>query len=545
MDDAEKQQITWPFQHNDSHCERYRLEGLWRDQTIALQLERLLRDKPDAIAIEDGDNRISFGQLDVEARRLAAHLEGWGVRKGDVISFQLPNWYEVAVIDLAATLLGAVSNPIVPIYREKEVQYILADARSKVVFIPERFQRFDYGQMMARMRPGLRFLEKVVSVRGKGGDASLAELLSDGSSYSRAAQLHPDAPKLLMYTSGTTGRPKGVVHSSNTLDAELGSAVRYLSMSDEDVSIMPSPVTHITGYLYGILFPFAYGVKSVLMDRWNAADAAELIQKHGATFTIGATPFLQELVQEVEKTGASLATFRFFGCGGAPVPPELVHRAYKALPNTVVCRVYGSTEAPTVSFGVASRDEEALAASTDGKIVGHDVRIVDDVGDPVPDGVEGEITTRGPELMLGYLAIEDNNEAFDALGYFRTGDIGFRTPEDCIVISGRRKDLIIRGGENISAKEIEDALFEYPGMLEVAVVAMPHPRMGETACAYVRVKPGTSIDVEAVSSFLSAYGLAKQKHPERIEIVDELPRTASGKVQKFLLRESIKRKISR
>ena len=533
----------WPSQHEQVDSKRYRTEGDWRDRTVVDGLNELLRSRPEDICITDDRNRVSYRQLDFEARRLAAHFEQWGLCKGDVISFQLPNWYEVAVINTAAALVGAVCNPIVPIYRQQEVQYILNDAATRVMFVPETYRKFDYAAMIKSMRSGLPSLERVITVRGGGGDLSFSELVADGTTYTGKARINPDDPKLLMYTSGTTGRPKGVVHSSNTLDAELGSVVNFWSLSSRDVCLMPSPVTHITGYLYGIEFPFVYGIMAVLMEQRDPVLAVEIIQEQRATFTVGATPFLQELVDVVENHGKALDSFRFFGCGGASVPPELVHRAFRVLPNTVVCRIYGSTEAPTVSLGVASRDAENLAADTDGRIVGHEVRILGDKGESLPDGIEGEIATRGPEVMLGYLNADDTTKAFSGDGFFHTGDIGYRTPDSHIVITGRRKDLIIRGGENLSVREIEDALFEYPGVQEVAVVPMPHERLGETACAYVRVDPGVEIDVALAAAFLCERGLAKQKYPERIEIVDDLPRTASGKIQKYRLRDDIKRRL--
>ncbi|MCC5859621.1 MAG: AMP-binding protein [Ectothiorhodospiraceae bacterium] len=531
----------WPFQHGDEACRRYRAEGLWRDHLVTDYLAGMATTAPDRTCCIDNTHVMTYGAVHRQAHALARALQDRGLRKGDVISYQLPNWHEVLVIDMAAALLGLISNPIVPIYREREVRYILADAGSRVMFVPQTFRGFDYTGMMKRMQSDLPLLDHVVQVRGDDdGVLRYEHLVEAEGTVADEATVGADDPRLLMYTSGTTGRPKGVVHSQNTLDAELGNVLRYWGLNDSDVCFMPSPVTHITGYLYGIMFPFAYGVVSVLMEQWDADQALEMIDRNGCTFTVGATPFLQELVMAVQRAERIPETLRYFACGGAPVPPELIHRAYRAMPRTVVCRVYGSTEAPTVSLGVNRREDEELAATTDGRVVGHEVRIVDEHDRDVPPGDEGEIRTRGAEMMLGYLSPEDTAAALDAQGFFRTGDLGSCSPEGYLTISGRKKDLIIRGGENLSAKEIEDAIYEYPGVREVAVVAMPHPRLGETSCAFICVEPDVRIDVHLLGEFLLDYGLARQKHPERVEIVETLPRTASGKVQKFLLRERLR-----
>jgi acyl-CoA synthetase (AMP-forming)/AMP-acid ligase II len=304
---------------------------------------------------------------------------------------------------------------------------------------------------------------------------------------------------------------------------------------------MPSPVTHITGYLYALEIAFAAGLQVVFMERWDADTAVALINRHGVTFSVGATPFLKELVAAAEARGDALPSLRLFMSGGAPVPPEVIHRANQSLAGCSAFRVYGSTEAPTVTLGIRGPDEAELGATTDGRIVNHDVRLRDPGSGRVvvADGEEGEITTRGPEMMVGYTTPEQTAEAFDADGYFATGDLGYRVHGEFLTVSGRRKDLIIRGGENISPKEIEDVLHRHPAIREVAVVAMPHPRLGEGVCAFVITEPGQTVDVPALADYLGGAGLAKQKCPERVVVVDDLPRTASGKVQKNVLRDRI------
>jgi cyclohexanecarboxylate-CoA ligase len=528
--------------HSADAAARYRADGSWTDRVLADQLKQQQAiDSSRVVAIGEHD-RMTVGELADRARRLTGWLAQVGVEPADVVSFILPNWTEAIVVDTAICLRGAVSNPIVPIYRDAEVQFILADAKAKVVFVPSVFRNFDYVGMLERIKPKLPNLRHVVIVRGD-GPLCYPDILDGHSSAAGPVPSSADDPRLLLYTSGTTGRAKGVIHSYNTLNCELANVARTWEIARGETLLMPSPVTHITGYLYGICLPLTHGTSSLLMQRWDAEQALGLIEDHGAVGTVAATPFLKELASAAGGRGKKLPSLRFFACGGAPVPPEVIHSATATFENCTVFRVYGSSEAPTVTLGTMVRGSD-VAAETEGYIVGHQVKIVDDDGNVVPAGQEGEILTRGPELMLGYLREQDNDAVFDAEGFFRTGDLGRMRPDGALVITGRKKDLIIRGGENLSAKEIEDILHEHPEVQEVAVVAMPHPRLGETVCAFVVPKPEKMPRLAGLVDFLALRGLARQKFPEHLEVVDALPRTASGKVQKFILREEIARKLS-
>jgi len=537
----------WVTRLTDEDIARYSASGAWRNVTLADCAMRMAQHAPDRVAVVDGAQQVTYGQMLAHARKLAAGFAALGLEPGDVLSFQLPNWWETMAINLAACLRGLVVNPIVPIYREAEVRTILLDSRCKAFFIPRNFRGFDYLSMAQRLRPELPDLREIVLVRGEAdGCVSYEELA--GADHRPAAtypRTDPNAVKLVLYTSGTTGRAKGVLHSHNTIMSEIDAVIGFWAIHDHDVVLMPSPVTHITGYLYALEIAFAAGVKVVFMERWSAAQATELIAEHGVSFSVGATPFLKELVAEVEARGLALPSLRLFMSGGAPVPPEVIYRANRALPGCMAFRVYGSTEAPTVTLGIRSRGDAELGATTDGKIVNHEVRLVDvHTGAAVKQG-EGEICSRGPELMLGYTAWDQTREAFDADGYFHTGDLGYYVAGDYLCVSGRRKDLIIRGGENLSPKEIEDALHRHPAIKEVAIVAMPHERLGEGVCAFVIPNPPQRVDVATLAGFLEEAGLARQKFPERVELVGDLPRTASGKVQKNVLRERIAAMIER
>lgn len=533
----------WRTRLNEDMIARYTDNGNWRGITLAQSAEDRARDTPDQIAVINGDIEVNFAELYARAVRLATSLERRGLRAGDVISFQLPNWHECLVINLAASIKGYICNPIVPIYRDAEVGFILQDAGTKILFVPQTFRSIDYVAMVERLRPNLPELQDVVLVRSDWEDynsedyISYESLIAEDIEPDQRADIDPNAIKLLLYTSGTTGKPKGVLHSDNTLRAEIDAVTDFWALDPVDVMLMPSPVTHITGYLYALELPFATGVKAVLMDRWNANDAVGLIIKHDVTVSIGSTPFLIELVTAAEGQARTLSAMRLFGCGGAPVPPDVVLRARRILPNCTTFRIYGSSEAPTVSLGLRADDPVELGATTDGRIFNHEVLIVDAVtSEPLPLGCDGEVITRGPEVMLGYTDWEETIAAFDEQGFFHTGDLGFITNDMFITISGRKKDIIIRGGENLSAKEIEDVLHCHPAISEAAVVAAPHSRLGETPVVYVVLRDGMSLNHGEITAFLEEARLARQKFPEQLIVVQELPRTASGKVLKHILR---------
>ena len=515
----------------------------WANTTIAREAWRKAKADPDRVAIfiEDGPDA-TYGELAREARRLITAFQQLGLKQGDVVSFQLPNWREAVPLDIASAALGLVVNPIVPIYRGAELRYILKDARTRIFFIPERFRSIHYVDMVSALRPELPDLEHVVSVRAEEDYEGVVRYESlvecEPAELDTLPDVDPNLPKCRLYTSGTTGFPKAVLHSHNTLNYVQQCSIRHSGICSEDVMVMPSPVTHITGYSSGINMSFMSEARSALMARWDADAAIDFIHKVNGTMTVGATPFLAELLDAAERRGDGLPTMRQFSCGGAGVPPELVRRAYRVLDNCITVRVYGSTEVPLVSYGW--RDNPELAATTDGQLYAFDVKILDDDGAELPANSDGEIAAQGPGMMLGYADPEQNAAAHTPDGFFLTGDIGRLTDEGAVLITDRKKDIIIRGGENLSAKEIEDVLHLHPAIQEAAVVAMPHPRLGEGVCALVIVRAGEAMNREILADFTDAQGLAKQKIPEKLVLVDDLPRTPSGKVRKDILRKQLK-----
>ena len=531
----------WEVRLDPRKTQTLRSSGQWRNRTIADDARDCAAREPDRVCIRDTRRAITFTQALTEAENLAAALWSLGLRPGDVASFQLPNWIESAIVNLAAALLGLVVNPIVPIYRDSEVGSILGDSQAKVLFIPDTLRGFDHLAMVERLRGALPHLAHIVVVRGApdaahGNNLRYEDLVGAVAPNIPWPSVAPDAVKLVMYTSGTTGRAKGVLHTHETIArANLG-CMQYWRIAPADVILMPSPVTHVTGYLWGLEAPFCSGNPSILMERWNADEAVDLIDRHGVTMTVSATTFLQELLDAAERAGSRLPSMKVFACGGAAVPAALIRRANAYFENGRAFRVYGATEVLMIGRGCMDASDADSAADTDGKIVDFEVRFVDERGNTVADGAEGEILARGPAQCVGYANTEETCACFDEEGFFHTGDLGYRTKNDAIVITGRKKDLIIRGGENISAKEIEDILSTHPAIREVAAVSMPHTRLGETVCAFVIPGEGRPT-LSDLTSHLEKVGLARQKFPEWLEIVEDFPRTPAGKVKKNVLRE--------
>ncbi len=527
----------WKLRWNPALAERAVREGDWPNRTIADDARGLAQTSPDRIQMIDGDEPQSCLKLYEAARRLAGCYERLGLTPGEVVSFQLPNWWEAAVVNLAAAMTGVVVNPIVPINRDAEVSYMLNESRSRILFIPGVFRKHDYVAMLGRILPGLKQAPIPIVVRARADGMMSFDEATGGPPLIAPRAVDPDAVKLLMYTSGTTGRPKGVLHSHNSLNADSLKMTAAMSLGADDLTFSPSPVTHISGYLWALNVPWTCDVPVMMCDVWDAAQAFARMKARRCSFMLGATPFLQDLLAVARGSDERLESLRYYMCGGAAVPPSLMREAAAYFPNCIPFRLFGATEAPSMTRGPSLREDLDLGAETDGRLYRCEVRIVDvNTGEPVAAGEEGEILVREPSMALGYARAEDNVDAYDADGFFRMGDLGRLVSGDHIVCTGRRKDLIIRAGENISAKEIEDVLIRCPRIAEVAVVAMPSPKTGEKICAFIVPAAGEKVGLSDIVAEIAAAGLARQKTPEWTVIVSELPRTAAGKVRKDQLR---------
>jgi cyclohexanecarboxylate-CoA ligase len=520
--------------------ESYRRAGHWRGETIDQVLDATATRAPTRVAVVDGATRLVFAELAARARRVASGLAALGVRAGDVVSVQLPNWHETLTAYHAIARLGAVVNPILPIHRERELGFILREAGTRVLLVPGRYRDCDHRTLVRRITPDAPALEHVVVVRD---DADAGQHAWDALAASSGAPPAPprdaEAIVLLLYTSGSTAAPKGVLHSHETLLAEGRSLGPAHGIGGADVTLMPSPLAHVSGIAHAFLVPCVLGAGAVLMERWDPTAALALIAAEGVTYMVGAPTFLRDLAQHPELARYDLTRFRLFSCGGADVDPTLVREAAARL-GCVAKRAYGSSEFPTVTT-TGPDDPPARRIDSDGRPIGAaEIRVVDDDGTDVAAGQEGEILARGPDCFLGYRDAALVADAFTPDGWFRTGDLGIVDEAGFLRISGRKKDIIIRKGENISAREIEDALASHPAVAEVAVVGLPDPAAGEIACAVLRLRPGAASPTLAdLTAHLLAQGLSKRKLPERLTVVDDFPRAPSGKIVKRTLRDRL------
>jgi acyl-CoA synthetase (AMP-forming)/AMP-acid ligase II len=525
----------------------FRAAGYWRDDSLSACVDQLAALQPDRILVTDGYGALTTAELREQAYRLAGALRGLGVQAGDRVQVQLPNWNEFIVSYVALARIGAVLVPTMPIYRHDEVRYVLQHSAAKVAIVPGEFRGFDYPQMLADIRAAVPGLAQVITVRGSQRPGVLRfEDLTAGRGVPDEAELSQppsaDAPHCVIYTSGTESRPKGCLHTLNTINFTvhaLGGQV--MAMGPDDVMFMPSPITHATGLAMGVIAPLILGAGIHLMDIWDAAAGLRQIAERQATMCMTATPFVQMTLDRLAADPGSagqLASLRCWACAGAPIPEVMLRGWSQQVPGCALLPVYGRSEGLLVT-ACSTGDSAEHVLSSDGRAFpGVVLEIRDEEGKPVPAGTEGEICHGGPGLMLGYWqAPELTAASIDASGVSRSGDLGRVDEAGYLRVTGRIKDLIIRGGLNISAAEVENHLLAHPQVAAAAVVAVPDVRMGEKACAFV-VPHGAAPTLPELADFLRTQRrIAPQKLPEMLIVVDALPTTMTGKVQKFLLRD--------
>ncbi|ULP45386.1 AMP-binding protein [Mycobacterium lentiflavum] len=514
----------------------YRRE-LWVHTTLADSLRTAAEMSPQRVLLVDKDVRLDCVALYTQASALATALVS-RMPTGSVVSFMLPNWHEAAVIYLAATLAGMVVNPILPSLRDHDLRFILDDSDAAMIFVPGQYSGHDYAAMLDRVTTAMSPAPAVVVVRGSAGSHTpYAALLAEQQDVT-LPELDPDSVRMILYTSGTTSRPKGVLHSHNSIHALICQIRDHWMIEPGDTFLVPSPIAHIGGSIYAFECPLLLGTTAVLMDRWEPSKAVALMDAERCTHMAGATPFLQQLLSAAEQAGTRLPGLKVFICGGASVSPMLIRRAAAYFDRAVVTRVYGCTEVPVTTVGAPGDDEVDCAADTDGRPGIAEIKIVAHESAPAGDG---EICVRGPQMLVGYRHAQA--DSFDAAGFFRTGDLGrwvsAGSDDRYLVVTGRAKDVIIRSGENISAKEVEDLLADHPGIAEIAVVGLPDERTGERACAVIVPEGTATPDVASLLALLVSKGVAKFKAPEQVVITDALPKNDAGKVLKHQIRASL------
>lgn len=542
--------MTFETLLTQARIDEHTAAGHWTNRTITDFLDEAAAATPDKVAFVDTRRQVTYAELRAEVDRCALGLLGLGVRPGDVVSFQLPNWIEWVVVHYAASRIGAVSNPLIPIYREREVGFMMGLAESRVLVVPREFRGFDYPGMVAGLRDRLPALEHVLVVDagedlGPGCTAYDAILAAPGDrDPAELAALRPDPNEvtLLIFTSGTTGEPKGVMHTHNTAIAANDPLPARLGITADSVIHMASTLAHLTGFLYGARLPVQNGATAVLQDVWDAEEFVRLVERHGITYTSAATPFLHDLVQAPNLDKHDLSSLVRFCCMGAPIPRAIVREARAKLPGLVVVGGWGQSEDALVTLGIPG-DPDDKVIDTDGyPWPGMRVRVVDAEGVELPAGAEGRLQVTGPFLFVGYAhRLEMTRELFDG-PWFDTGDVARIDADGYLDIRGRTKDVIIRGGENIPVAYVENVIYEHPAVGDVALVGVPDPRLQERACACVVLKPDAgAFDFAEMQRHLAEKGVAKQYWPERLEVMASLPKTPSGKIQKFQLREQVSR----
>jgi cyclohexanecarboxylate-CoA ligase len=525
--------------------ERIRQEAearFWPDRTIIDYFDETLAARPAAeylaayLSDQADPVSVAYSELAQHVMNIAVNLLRLGVRHGDVVSFQIPNWWQFIAVHLACVRIGAVSNPLMPIFRERELDFMIRSSGAKVLIVPSTFRKFDHEKLAVRIKEQVATLEQVVVIDGAGDNSFESALLQSGvgDSAGQPSSLQPNDIMKIMYTSGTTGEPKGVMHTSNTLLCSMKSLSDRLGLGEQDVIFMPSPFAHSIGFCYCVLLSLSLGARLVTMDIWDPLRAADIIEQHGVTFMFGATPFVSDIVNLPGIGQRDLSKFRIFLTAGAPIPPTLVEQGQSVLGASIVPG-YGMTELGLVS-SVVPQDKEA-GAGTDGIAMPHvEFRVVDAGFREVERGEEGELQCRGSSLFVGYHRRRDLYQ-IDTEGWFSTGDLATMDDNGYIRIVGRSKDIIIRGGENIPVVEVEYLIHEMPQVNEVAIVGTPDERLGERSCAFVSLHPDEALTLADVTEFLESRNLAKQYLPEKLVVIESMPKTPAGKLQKVKLRE--------
>ncbi|HCO8898675.1 TPA: medium-chain fatty-acid--CoA ligase [Escherichia coli] len=538
--------VTLTF--NEQRRAAYRQQGLWGDASLADYWQQTARAMPDKIAVVDNHGATyTYSALDHAASCLANWMLAKGIESGDRIAFQLPGWCEFTVIYLACLKIGAVSVPLLPSWREAELVWVLNKCQAKMFFAPTLFKQTRPVDLILPLQNQLPQLQQIVGVDKLApatSSLSLSQIIADNIPLTTAITTHGDELAAVLFTSGTEGLPKGVMLTHNNILASERAYCARLNLTWLDVFMMPAPLGHATGFLHGVTAPFLIGARSVLLDIFTPDACLALLEQQRCTCMLGATPFVYDLLNLLEKQPADLSALRFFLCGGTTIPKKVARECQQL--GIKLLSVYGSTESSPHAV-VNLDDPLSRFMHTDGyAAAGVEIKVVNDARKTLPPGCEGEEASRGPNVFMGYFdEPELTARALDEEVWYYSGDLCRMDEAGYIKITGRKKDIIVRGGENISSREVEDILLQHPKIHDACVVAMPDERLGERSCAYVVLKaPHHSLSLEEVVAFFSRKRVAKYKYPEHIVVIEKLPRTASGKIQKFLLRKDIMRRLT-
>ena len=537
--------MTGTFDYK-SHGQKMRAQGWWQDKTPDDLLESAIRTIPDKRAIvayrmDKGFDApfkvLTYRELGAAVAKAAGAFRSMGIAKGDVVAIMLPNWWEFVVSAYALCRIGAVPNPLMHIFRERELRFMLNFADTRAIIIPKMFRGHDFEKMIDGLKPELPKLRQVIVVDGSGEhsfDNLVTRSAAEPVSAAQGTPVAPDEMAVLMYTSGTTGEPKGVMHCFNTLIACAATLGSRFHLTPDDVHFGSTPFGHMTGYAAVMFQSLNYGSTVVVQDAWEPKAGVGIMVREGVTHMAAATPFLADICRVVSE-GTPKPALKTFLCGGAQIPPIVIENARKLL-DLNVSSLWGMTEALAGSLTEPDRSKEK-SATTDGRAVdGMELLVADETLQPMPAGKTGRLYFRGSLQFVGYFR-RPGLDGRGSEGWFDTGDLAYMDEEGYIRIDGRTKDIIIRGGENVPVVEIESIIYRHPKVADVAVVGYPDKRLGERGCAFVMLKDGGDFTQAELAQWMEQSGAAKQYWPEALEIIDVMPRTASGKIQKFILRE--------
>jgi acyl-coenzyme A synthetase/AMP-(fatty) acid ligase len=522
----------------------YNKGGYWSaTETLPGLLARHAAEAPSRLAVvDDAGRRLTYAHLHELSSRVAASLVDRGIARGDVVGIQLPNRVEASIAACAIEKAAAVVCPMVPMYRERELTYNGNKTGMKAIFVGGAYRGYDHDALALRVAEAVPSLKTIITLTEAPHDPRLTSF-DDASSFAgdrsqfTQPDLNPDAICAVLFTSGTESDPKGVLHTHNTLLSNNRALVRLLGMGDHDGIFMASPVGHGTGYGFGIRFAVYLGSTLSLLGTWDATRAAELLTEHGAAYTHGATPFVQDLLELPNAASRyDFSRLRYFVSGGATMPPGMWTRVRELLGGCQLLRLYGQTEAFMTTINRPNDSIDRLEETDGLPAPGVQVQVRDDDNRVLGPDEPGELLVRGPHRCVGLLRDPERaRTTFTQDGWMRSGDVVRIDSAGYLTVAGRKKEVISRGGYKYSPREVEDVLALHPSIYRVAVVKMPNVRLGEKACAFVVLREGASLDLPTITTFLKEKGVAVFKWPERLEHVDELPTTASGKVQKFVL----------
>lgn len=534
---------------NEANKQEYYAKGYWTEKTLNDRWNEAVAAHPDKEYV--GDNvgtKLTYAEVDDKASRLAAWLKDVGVENGDVVNIQLPPWSEFCIMYVACLKVGAVIAPVPVTYNDEDLVYEMNLVEAKAFLCSTFHHKTNYENLIhsvVNRVPSLSRAALAVVDKNKPANRSITlnEIFERYEPLREAPESKSDDVVLILSTSGTTGKPKAVLITHNALIFSETTFAKLFHLTEDDVMFMPAPLNHATGFNHGLITPMLLGGRVVLQQEFRAFEAIEIINNAGVTWSMGATPFIYDLLNTAEESGLTFGNMHLYICGGAPVPGTMVQRASKH--GLLLCEDYGSTESCP---HLAVPPEHCLEWNGSWSGVpfdGIEVAVVDDAGNVVPFGTQGEEVSRGPQMFVGYLKNpEATAKDLKDDGWFYSGDLCIQDEQGRIKINGRKKEILIRGGINISANEVDNNLTGCPGVGAHATIGLPDDRLGERICTFIVPVPGQpEPTIDSIAAYLNEIGVAKRLRPEHIELIDEIPMTESGKVKRHQLSDELKRRL--